>query len=322
MGTRSGRSGSLGSSAGSSTHVSRAELQGLLLVEKKKLDAERNELLESAPVSTHTVLEGALKEVDPVFDTHDLNSGFADLDSVMITQVHTILHAEFGIHISPTLLFDYPTVGSVMDHLNVIRGVEAWDQEFLAVEEKIRAFEEEHRLREEQWQDTHVVRTPVITKWDTLSEEMVLKIQQQCGDVYAQEHYQNYFSRLTKECYPDLNAYVRAIEPALVEVEGAIFLEHDLVADMSWKSVQQARLEMLRIVCKFWKSNPKVNESGRKLISLTKQGQRWRSNTKDVSWNKQHTEGCVVKSSEYNSDSDSSSSVEQKLGSFEMLSQN
>jgi len=234
--------------------------------------ARKEELLASQPTATHVLLAPILLQGGFEVDLDDLEAGFANLDSLEMVDILNTLGSKLNMCLPPTLLFDFPSVRSVVEHLDKERGVITWEETFQALQDSLNE-EEQHTEKEKNKQ---VVNAPVpLDRWESLSEQSVLEMQQCCINIYAQEHYQKYFDQVAKECYPDMIVYIRTIEPVLVQIEGSIFFEYNLVADTSEESVHKARLCMWRVISKYWKTNQTMRKFAFKLIVLTKQDQCW-----------------------------------------------
>lgn len=237
----------------------------------KSLLARKKELLDSKPTPTQVLLAPILLQGGFNIDVDDLDASFANLDSLEMVAILDALGTKLNMCLSPTLLLDFPSVRSVVDHLDQKRGVARWEEAFQKLQDS---------LNKEEQHDEDVDNKEGKNKqvdFESLTEQSVLEMQKLCNDVYAQEHYQNYFEQVAKECYPDMSTYIRTIEPVLVHVEGTIFFDYNLVTDTSNESVQQARLLMWRVVRKYWKTSQMIREFALKLIALTKQDQCWGS---------------------------------------------
>nr|ADY62524.1 SxtA short isoform precursor [Alexandrium fundyense] len=201
---------------------------------------------------------------------NDLTKGFFDygMDSLELVRIRNKLSLALQTELPATLLLDFPTVHDLVERLDQDRAPES---------------DEEEEVREEAKATARApAKAKALAKGGEATQRFgpseIISVQKRCLNVYAQPIYQKRFTDMAKKCFPDMLKYILAIESILVEVEGPVLQEFQLIQDLEYKSVQRGRENLMYYMSSYWLAHPEIRDQSQQLLLLTLQDQCWGNN--------------------------------------------
>jgi polyketide synthase PksN len=183
--------------------------------DKAKAD-DRGVVASNTP--TVELLSGIMTEIGYSPDPNDLTMGFFSygMDSLELVRVRDQLGALIGRELGAGLLFDFPNVQDLANHLDIERGLT---------------------------DKPGAPKKPVT--WDEVSGDLLVTMGRAFEEAYRLEENQRRFQSLAEK-FPDKAKYLEAVEPIFVEIEGPIMVRHGPVEDDKPSKVRKGRTEFSR----------------------------------------------------------------------------
>jgi len=230
-------------------------------------DAPRSRARPRTKVSSLELVQDIMTSIGYRPNPKDLTKGFFDygMDSLELVRIRNKLSFALHTELPATLLLDFPTVHDLVERLDQDRALEA----------------EEERAREEAKAPAKALAKALAKSGETIHSfgaSEIINVQRRCLSVYAQPIYQKRFTDMAKKCFPDMLKYILAVESILVEVEGPILHELQLIPDLEHKSVQKGRENLMYYMSTYWLAHPDIRDQSQQLLLLTLQDQSWGNN--------------------------------------------
>jgi len=198
----------------------------------------------SSQESTKRVLFRIMDEFGYAVDEDNLARGFFDygMDSVEVGQVRMRLTSVLNMDFPTTLLFDYPSVESLSEHLDKMR--ETRNQQSEEVVSKDMSFE-------------------------TMTADDVIQIQEEYKKSFLLPEYKKKFFKMAEKCYPDKLKYMHSIWPICDEAQGGVLMKFGLIQDMKPETIKNALVASNGVLMQYWGKVAEVRSLGSELMKVT-----------------------------------------------------
>lgn len=222
-------------------------------------------------------------EVEVTQETMSQSMFSHGLDSLELVQIRKRLAGDLGIELPSTFLLDYPTLESVIDRLDEIRGAQEEEQPIKKDKERKAQDSDASSQADTDKGETNTISVPHLM--DYLIE---------CKRKYALPQHQTTFKEIAQSSYPDMMKYTLQIEPYLMQIQAPILQSHGLLSEeVDYESgfdyenmkheanrdaideVQKARAKIAGTISHYWIHEQEVRKLVQELTTIAKLDQRW-----------------------------------------------
>jgi len=201
-------------------------------------------------------------------DVEQLRATFASrINSADVEQLRATFASRLEVSLPMTLLFDYPSIKELSDHLDQVRGVGvvAAKPQQQRQQEQQEQQQPEHQGQRPSQRDQHEGTKTI----DKLTIKDMLEIQRDYKRAFTASEFQTMIRKTRKDTHPDRINYIEAVKASITAARGKILHARGLVDDVEENSVRIALVKMNEMLYRYWPHSHELRYRAKELALLT-----------------------------------------------------
>jgi len=258
-------------------------------------------------LSSKNILVQTIQDYGHTFDESNPDRAFWEygITSAQLEQIRETLEARLAVRLPSTVVFDYPSVPTLVAYLdsmptpqarrnesrspgrtrqisdpfqlsvaNVTEGefsrqvsVESTAYSQVSLESPAYSFR--------AWGQGVEPGTATPLRISSMSIEDLLEIQKEYKKIFSRPHFQRFFTECSTSTYPDRGAYLEKIQPKCEKAQGKVLNTYGYVEGCHPQTVHRALIACNDLMIKYWRKSKELQKRTKDLVRLTRPDVLW-----------------------------------------------